>query len=128
MVKAAHIVPFFLDMGSFGEILFGQRAQSLQQAGNALLLSERIESWFDKYLLVVVPVNPNETPITRWKTDILSNDIRNELYSDTKVGNDLDGKELIFLNDNRPAARFLYFHFIMALIRGTDLRKHKWEI
>ena len=34
---------------------------------------------------------------------------------------------MVFLNDNRPATRFLYFHFLMALIRIKDLKRLKWE-
>jgi hypothetical protein len=53
-VKAAHIVPFFLDMDKLSEILFGTQSDSPEKGGNALLMSNRIESWFDKYRLVVV--------------------------------------------------------------------------
>jgi len=35
-VKAAHIVPFFLDMDKLAEILFGSQSESLDKAGNAL--------------------------------------------------------------------------------------------
>ncbi|KAG6284682.1 hypothetical protein E4U09_007726 [Claviceps aff. purpurea] len=48
-IKAAHIVPYFLDFEGVGELLFGERTQSLERAGNALLLSKRIGSWFDKF-------------------------------------------------------------------------------
>jgi len=64
-VKAAHIVPFFLDMDKLSEILFSTQSDSLEKGGNALLMSKRIENWFDKYHLVVVPVDPKEAPITR---------------------------------------------------------------
>jgi hypothetical protein len=33
------------------------------------------------------------------------------------VGKDLDGKELVFLGEKHPVSRFLYFHFVMALVR-----------
>ncbi|KAH8897722.1 hypothetical protein GQ53DRAFT_778019 [Thozetella sp. PMI_491] len=126
-VKAAHIVPFFLDMESIGEILFGSRAESLQRAGNALLLSNRIKGWFDGYHLVVVPVDAQETPIKRWRTDVISADIQNTPYMIYHPAKELDGKELVFLNEKRPVSRFLYFHFIMALVRIKDLRRQGWQ-
>lgn len=126
-VKAAHIVPFFLDSESIGEMLFGSRSESLTRAGNALLLSSQPKYWFDTYQLVIVPVNASESPITRWKTEIISSDIPNRICYAPYRGLELHGKELVFLNEKRPVTRFLYFHFIMALIRAKDLKRHKWE-
>lgn len=125
--KAAHIVPFLLDDHGFGELLFGDRAQSLQRAGNALLLSDRVKRWFDSYHIVVVPVNAMETPITRWRTEVISPDIRNHELFPGFFGKELDKKELVFLNEKRPVSRFLYFHFIMALIRIKDLKRRGWQ-
>jgi HNH endonuclease len=130
-VKAAHIVPFFLNMDKLSEILFGTQSDSLEKGGNALLMSNTIEPWFDKYLIVVVPVDPKEEPITRWKTEVLSSDIKNMLCTvvDRKryTGRELDGKELVFIGKARPVSRFLYFHFIMALVRIKDLERRGWQ-
>ncbi|KAJ0164081.1 hypothetical protein CTA2_1793 [Colletotrichum tanaceti] len=127
-VIAAHIVPFFLDIGSIGEILFGSRAESLQKAGNALVLHNQIEKWFNKYFLVVVPVDPAQKPtITRWRTDVLSSAIRNTRYAKRSKGGELDGKELTFCNNKRPVSRFLYFHFIMALVRIRNTERQGWQ-
>ncbi|KAG6154114.1 hypothetical protein E4U51_008710 [Claviceps purpurea] len=127
-VKAAHIVPHFLDFEGVGELLFGERAQSLERAGNALLLSKRIESWFDKYHLVIVPVDATENPITRWRTDVISPSIMNERYGDGDLrALELDGRELTFHNEKRPVSRFLYFHFFMALVRIKDIQQTGWQ-
>ncbi|KAI1495461.1 hypothetical protein F5X99DRAFT_403459 [Biscogniauxia marginata] len=126
-VKAAHIVPFFADNESLGELLFGRRSESIDEAGNALLLSSVTESWFDNYHAVIVPVDATESPITRWQTDILNPHIRESILCPGLKGQDLDGKELVFLNDKRPASRFLYFHFIMALVRIKDLKRSDWQ-
>lgn len=127
--RAAHIVPFSRNNNDLGELLFSDRAESLQRAGNALLLSVKIKEWFDNHHLVVVPVDATETPITRWRTDIISPSIRESGYtSDSRHrAKDLDGKELVFLNKKRPVPRFLYFHFVMALIRIKDLQRPGWE-
>ncbi|KAK0725941.1 hypothetical protein B0H67DRAFT_598949 [Lasiosphaeris hirsuta] len=126
LIKAAHVVPFFLDSDDLGEILFGSRAPSLRRAGNAFLLLGKIKKWFDSYHLLIVPVDATENPITRWKVDAISSDIRNTPFLGPKdVGGDLDGKELKFRNDKRPVSRFMYFHFIMALIHIKDARYYQ---
>ncbi|KAK0728447.1 hypothetical protein B0T26DRAFT_748667 [Lasiosphaeria miniovina] len=105
-IKAAHVVPFFLDSDELGQI----------------------EKWFDSYHLLIVPVDATENPITRWKVDVISSDIRNISYIGPKdLGGDLDGKELQFRNDKRPVSRFMYFHFIMALIRIKDVKRQRWQ-
>ncbi|EFW99119.1 hypothetical protein CMQ_5540 [Grosmannia clavigera kw1407] len=104
------------------------RAESLHRAGNALLMSHRIKGWFDSYQLVVVPFDSNESPITRWRTDVLSSDINNMyIGSENFTSTDLNGKELQFLNEKRPVSRFLYFHFIMTLVRIKDTQRRGWE-
>lgn len=125
--KAAHIVPYFVHGHGFGEVLFGERAPSLQEEGNALLLSDRIEAWFSSYPIAVVPVDSSESPIKRWRTELISPDIRNEQLDMGCYGRDLIGKELVFLNENRLVSRFLYFHFIIALVRIRDLKHRGWE-
>ncbi|KAK1242922.1 hypothetical protein MKX08_005734 [Trichoderma sp. CBMAI-0020] len=123
----AHIVPSFLHDHGFGKLLFGDRTQSLQGAGNALLLSNWIEGWFNSYDIVVIPVDAEETPITRWRAEIISPDLQKGQLVMGLFGKDVHGKELVFLNENRPVPRFLYFHFIMALIRIRDLQRFGWE-
>jgi hypothetical protein len=127
-VKVAHL----LDLSTLAELLFGTRSDNLDKPGNALMLSRKIKGWFDQYHLVVVPVDAQESPIKRWKIDLLSNDIaKATVYikgdSTEITGKSMDGQELMFLNEKRPTARFLYFHFIMALVRIKDTDRHGWR-
>ncbi|RFU79208.1 hypothetical protein TARUN_3029 [Trichoderma arundinaceum] len=126
--KAAPIVPFFIDFEVIGEMLFGDRSESLSKVGNSLSLSSIIKGWFDKYLIVIVPVDATETPIRRWRTDIISKDILNSPYGTGLYGRDLDRKELVFRNEKRPVSRFLYFHFIISLIRIRHIKRPGWEV
>jgi hypothetical protein len=131
-IKAAHIVPCSLGLSELAELLFGAKGDTLDEPGNSLILSNTIKGWFDKYLVVVVPLDPQQSPIRRWKIDVLCKDINNTGLGRgpdgrTFFGRDLHGRELMFRNDNRPSARFLYFHFIMALIRIKDLGREGWE-
>ncbi|KAI0445125.1 hypothetical protein F4803DRAFT_571926 [Xylaria telfairii] len=129
-VKAAHIVPFFLQVGDLDVDIFGSRGKELQTPTNCLLFTQRIKGWFDKYLFVIVPIDYDETPITRWKIELVGKSILDtEMYTGhgEHYGRELDGKELIFLSENRPASRFLYFHFIMALVRMRDIQAEGWK-
>lgn len=127
-VKAAHLVPFFPDSDDFGEILFGSRAPSLRRAGNAVLLFDKLEKWFDSYHFLIVPVDTTEHPIRRWKVDVISSKIRKASYLTVNhLGGDLDGKELQFRNDKRPVPCFMYFHFIVALIHIKDVKRPGWQ-
>ncbi|KAM0462143.1 hypothetical protein ACHAO4_001340 [Trichoderma viride] len=126
-VEAVHIVPPFLEDHGFGGLLFGDRAPSLERVGNALLLSRHPKDWFDSHHIVVVPVIAMETPITRWRTEIIFPDILDQALCADYLGKYIDKKELVFLNENRPVPRFLYFRFIMTLIRIKDLQRPGWE-
>lgn len=39
----------------------------------------------------------------------------------------LQGQEIMFLNERRPAARFLYYHFVVTLLRNQRYRQPGWE-
>ena len=127
-VKAAHIVPFFLESEGIAEFLFGSRAPDLDREANSLLLTSQVEKWFDSYNLVIVPVDTKETPIRRWRIELLSNSF-STVTLDTRgfISSSLHERELTFRNENRPAARFLYFHFLMALVRIKDLKRSNWQ-
>ncbi|KAK1727252.1 uncharacterized protein BDZ83DRAFT_772040 [Colletotrichum acutatum] len=134
----ANIVPHFSNVPSgILEDLFRERTDDLSGPANSLLLSKQIQRRFAHYKLVIVPVDPEERSITRWKIDILDKKIEKVCLEDVTFtpGGDrrpfsargLQDRELVFLNDKRPAARFLYFHFIMALTRLKDTKAESWK-
>ncbi|KAI1813408.1 hypothetical protein GGS20DRAFT_553439 [Poronia punctata] len=126
--KAAHIVPHFLDLSELGPLLFGSRSDDLYGPGNTLIMASALERWFDKYLFVIVPVDKT-VPIRRWKTELIDKSIEKSTYCDydDAFGCELHGKELKFRSENRPVSRFLYFHFVMALVRIKDLNRPNWQ-
>lgn len=126
--KAAHIVPFFLESEALTEMLFGSRAPEVDREANALLLTNKIEQWFGTYHLVIVPADLTETRLRRWRIELIDKGI-SKASCDQRgyTGADLHERELTFRNENRPAARFLYFHFLMALVRIKDLERPKWR-
>lgn len=127
LVKTAHIVPFFLNHKDTTEALFGDRATSLKKPGNALFMLSVLKGFFDEYKLVILPVDATETPITRWKMEMTDSRLGpNFVQADLQMKS-LDGKELQFKNNNRPCSRFLYFRFLMALIRMKDIGIKGWQ-
>ncbi|EXU99605.1 hypothetical protein X797_007416 [Metarhizium robertsii] len=128
-VKTVRIVPPLPDAGCIGEMLFGPRAQSTERPGNALFMRGYLKDWFDNDDIVIIPVNATERPITRWRIGVITNDIRRELCwsAPEGLGQDINGKELKFLGEKRPVARFLYFRFVMALVRIKDVKRAGWQ-
>ncbi|KAK2049578.1 hypothetical protein LZ31DRAFT_562420 [Colletotrichum somersetense] len=101
---------------------------SIERSDNALLLADQIKRWFDSYCIAIVPVDAAETPIRRWRTDVLCPGIKALQYRRrSNVTDDLDGKELTFVDDKRPVPRFLYFRFIIALVRMKRLGRIGWQ-
>ncbi|KAK1481438.1 hypothetical protein CCUS01_04551 [Colletotrichum cuscutae] len=80
---AANIVPYFSSVPH--EILghlFRERTGELSGPANSLLLSTLIQYWFNHYKLVIVPVDPEEKPLKRWKIDILDKGIEDDPLHD----------------------------------------------
>ncbi|KAL7934073.1 hypothetical protein V8C35DRAFT_280386 [Trichoderma chlorosporum] len=129
----ARIVPFLMDENKLAEIVFGNVSEPVQGPANALLLASGIHSLFEAYALIIVPVDRSETPIRRWRTEFVLNACENASFGiDYETGKhiygrDIEGSELSFLGNRRPAPRFLYFHFIMTLIRSKDRGRQNWQ-
>ena len=125
-VRAAHIVPHALGP-ELVDYIFGSGSGSrLDTADNCLLMHEYVEKSFDNGNFVLLPVDASETPTRRWKIQITNLAAINTDMGRTSL-KDLDGKEVFFKNDNRPASRFLYYHFVVTLLRNKRDRQPGWE-
>ncbi|KAK4213387.1 hypothetical protein QBC37DRAFT_286002 [Rhypophila decipiens] len=131
-VIAAHIVPHHFYNKRLAALLFGSRAEELQKPGNCLLLYSIIGDWFDQHSIVIIPVDNKEQTIKRWKMEVVNKGIEEgPLYIEKGkplFGKDLHGRELTFRNDERPAARFLYFKFVLALVWMRDVKRPGWQV
>lgn len=130
-VKATHIVPWFLDMPKISEALFGNKWEPLLGPSNALLLAGNIKLWFDKFQLVIVPVRLGQLPI-QWRAELLDSALLRKLVFPSERRNPLtfnavNDRILSFCNDSRPDPRYLYLHFIIALIRLKSMNKTGWQ-
>ena len=93
---------------------------------NCLLMHESVETAFDKGNFVLLPVDKSENPVLRWGIKMT-----NVAAANTDMGRvslkQLDSKEIIFKNSNRPASRFLYYHFVVTLLRNKRDRQPGWD-
>lgn len=125
-MKAAHIVPRRLGP-SLVDYIFGEGSGSrLNTADNCLMLERRVERGFDNGNFVLLPAEPTESPIKTWKIQITNLSAKNSDLGRTTLSQ-MNGKTLVFRNENRPAARFLYFHFVITLLRNKRDRVPGWE-
>lgn len=115
------------------DAIFGRTGEpELFSPRNGLILSAAVEKVFDIGFLVVVPQlseRPTKIQIAEWLTktpreymtriiDTSSPrmDQRTSPTSDLKY-RDLDNRPLTFRNNFRPAARYLYFHYCLKILR-----------
>ncbi|CAG9949657.1 unnamed protein product [Clonostachys rosea f. rosea IK726] len=127
-MRVVPIVPDFVDSRAFGPLLFGGGAESLRGSGNFLSLHREIEKWFGTYKLVILPNDPEETPIRRWKTAVISSQLNSERFAGREtLVSAFDSQELVFNGEERPVAEFAYFHFVMALVRAKMLNYEGWR-
>ena len=125
-IRAVHIVPHALGPELVDYIFGTGSGLRLDTADNCLLMHQDVERSFGNGNFVLIPVDASESPILRWRIQMT-----NLAAIDTDLGRvtlgDVDGKEVLFKNNNRPAARFLYYHFVMTLLRNKWYRQPGWE-
>ena len=124
-VRAAHIVSHTLGPELVDYIFGSGSGTRVDTADNCLLMHEYVERAFDKGQFVLIPLDASEDPILRWKIKVTDTSALNTKVFDRRL-RDFNDKEVIFLNENRPASRFLYYHFVVTLLRNKTNRKPGW--
>lgn len=129
---AAHLFAYMHGQDTMDAIFGKNKKPELFSPRNGLLLAKQIEDVFDKGFLVIVPLlsdNPTRVELARWvmrepreyMTRIIDPssklmDKRVTLCSNLRF-KDLDKRPLQFRNQFRPAARYLYFHYCLQILR-----------
>ena len=126
-MKAAHIVPYRLGPEIVDYVFGAGTGSRLLSADNCLMMHTTVKRAFDKGSFVLLPVDPNERPIKRWKIQVTNSGALDTTDLGKRPLRDRAGAELIFKNPNRPTARFLYFHFVVTLLRARRDRQSGWE-
>ena len=112
--RAAHIVK--VNVGAkTAEALFGEREDHIWSPKNGLVLHWEYERLLDNAKAVILPAsdNPGETELVFL---LLTRDIGREKAAVWGYET-LHGRRLKFLNEYRPAKRYLHFKAIMTLLR-----------
>lgn len=143
LMTAAHITPFFLEKKIMEDIFEQNAHDEIFSPANGLMLRDYIEKKFDQHLLVIVPIEPEvelQVPsdgydsmacgsIQRWKICVVDDDTKKKQIPTIGAGlafADLDGRELNFVTQFRPRARYLYYHYVIALLRARRHRRKGW--
>ncbi|KAK2771292.1 hypothetical protein FQN53_005102 [Emmonsiellopsis sp. PD_33] len=111
--------------------LFGVREAVLSDSKNGISLHRKIEEGLDSGIIAIVPVPPLKgDDATKWKCVLVDQDKRDAMFSwtgrEVYTWKELDGKELVFLSDNRPARRFLYFRFVVTYLHAKKSGNTAW--
>ena len=131
-IKCAHIIPFSFYTKEMGH-MFGSDEVPLTSRRNGLSLQSKIEEAFDNCWITIVPLDSVASTPTEWKVVILNPAIKDNVFfvespapfakETTWRWRDIDGRKLTFLNDNRPARRFLYMRYTLAWLHAEG---NKW--
>ncbi|KAF3481143.1 uncharacterized protein GIQ15_03902 [Arthroderma uncinatum] len=116
---AAHIFPLSLGERTM-EYIFGPDARyEINSPRNALLLPEVVERYFDTHQIAIVPAHSDESEVRGWKLFIID---KSGLWNRricpfvSMTFSELHEQKLIFPNNFRPRARYLYFHYLTSMI------------
>ena len=127
-IECAHIVPFSFEVKEMAH-MFGSDESLLTSRRNGLSLLAKIEEAFDNCWVVIVPLDSVASIPTEWKIVLLNTAIKDDVFFEDRHRDtdrrlwkwcDIDGRKLTFLNDNRPARRFLYMRYILAWLHAED--------
>lgn len=116
-VKASHIFPYRMGEDVMKQVFGNDSANEMFSARNGLLLYLEIENAFDNYQIVIVPKGLLEDQ--KWKVRIVDKCLLTQKMTHG-CWRDLDNAELIFRGNCRPAARYLYWHYCLAVIHAAE--------
>ncbi|KAJ9264572.1 hypothetical protein DTO212C5_7075 [Paecilomyces variotii] len=121
LVKAAHLVPKLLT-GHEISYLFGVEELPLTDPRNGITLHKHIEAALDTGKIAIVPSRDTDTEHIKWICVLVDQGIREDTAllhaSQAMKWKEIDKKELVFLTENRPARRFLYFRFLITYLNA----------
>ncbi|MCJ1368333.1 hypothetical protein MMC16_007475 [Acarospora aff. strigata] len=120
---AAHLFPYRLGRKCMEEVFGEESANDLFSYRNGLMLPSWFERKLDKGLVVIVP--KGELSERCWRIKVLDKLIFNEERPVSWAK--LDNRELEFRSDTRPAARYLYFLYAIAILKMTKKGKRAWQ-
>ena len=128
-IRAAHIVPH-----AIGDIscayLFGEDISTghLMNPRNGILIHDLFEQAMDKAQISIVPVNEKDPVSSELMVVVFDRELLKRESSPLFDfdWNSLDGLVLEFKNENRPGLRYLYFNYLLTLLRRRRYQCRGW--
>ncbi|KAJ5781393.1 uncharacterized protein N7518_009876 [Penicillium psychrosexuale] len=133
-IQASHLFPYMNGQDTMDAIFGKTRPEELFSPRNGLLLSRRLERYFDAGKFAIVPdipeaqkhvlasvkgwlnCEPREYRVKLIDPDWERRDEKVSRHHPITFG-ELDGRQLKFRSSFRPAARYLYFHYCVQMLR-----------
>lgn len=132
---AAHIVPHGLGYQNAGYV-FGDEDEGygmIWSMRNGIIMAKQLEKAFDKGTFIIIPIQTAMEKPQRYKMVLMDERRRDQVVINlggSKVTavkwSDLDNVELQFLNDKRPARRYLYYYYVTTILRYVRFEKDGW--
>ena len=125
---AAHIVPHSLGFRNVG-ILFGEPDNGIDliwSARNGLTMASILEKQFDKGDFVLIPDSSDPTKPQEYRLLLMNEKLRRHKVQDGDTTYGQLERRLVWKNEQRPGARFLYCHFVSTLLRYQKYEKSGW--
>ncbi|KAJ1715233.1 hypothetical protein NYO67_2619 [Aspergillus flavus] len=130
-MTASHIFSYKHGQATMDAIFGRVRPAELFSSRNGLMLNSIIEKHFDSGVMVIVPnlpERPTDTMLSKWvgqevreyKLRIIDNTwqhLDRAINEDGLTWRKLDNRVLQFRGNYRPAARYLYFHYCVQVLR-----------
>lgn len=113
-VEVASIVPQAFTSHNLGYV-FGEGMEPMNNARNSLVLHADLEFHFNSGTICIVPDGPLDAKPIEWKVVVTAMMFMNtKLFSIGLRLGEIHNKRLTFVNENRPARRYLYFRYVFA--------------
>lgn len=126
-IKAAHLVPFKLGYQTMGDLFGEDHGHELMWSmGNGMMMHQDFEESYDEHTFCLVPIDRPGQP-DGWKLVLIDEEKRFKKVNAVQTWDFYDGRELEFLNDQRPSRRFLYFHYFFCIYRAIQERTKGWQ-
>ncbi|MCJ1484000.1 hypothetical protein MMC06_004168 [Schaereria dolodes] len=124
----AHIVPHSLGFCNVG-ILFGEPDNGIDliwSRQNGIAITSQLEKQFDKGDFILIPDSSEISKPQEYRFVLMNEKLRAYPVGDSDIKYGQLERRLVWKNDERPGARFLYFHFVSALLRYQKFEKSGW--
>ncbi|KAF8535128.1 hypothetical protein BDD12DRAFT_893956 [Trichophaea hybrida] len=109
--------------------VFGRETETeLFSPRNGFIMSSFIEELFDLHQVAFVSADEKaareDGMIMRWRLVVIDENILNDdVYEKGCFIRDINNTELAFKSAARPASRFLYYHYVVSILRARKFKR-----